>query len=185
MADTKQQSIEDVQQEIVDLKIRLKRIEEYLLDALPLVDPRDYIHGTDDEELAEAVRIVTQFNTASASFLQRKMSISYTEAARLLDRLEAKGVVSPGEGAKPRDVLLHNVANEYVSKEEEEHFDAAVKIVLQLKTVSAASLQKTMDIGYARASRLLDQMEEKGIVSPAEGAKPRKVLGWKTGKAKR
>ncbi len=52
----------------------------------------------------------------------------------------------------------------------------AIKLVQQYDMVSASLLQRTFEIGYARASRLLDQLEEKGIVGPGEGSKPRKVL---------
>jgi S-DNA-T family DNA segregation ATPase FtsK/SpoIIIE len=72
-----------------------------------------------DEQLEEAIRLVCQFNTASASFLQRKMSIGYARAARMLDQLEEMGIVGPGEGAKPRDVLVRN-AEEYLSNLQQE-----------------------------------------------------------------
>ncbi len=83
---------------------------------LPLKGGKGASIGADgrDEELEEAVRIVCQFNTASASFLQRKMSIGYAKAARILDQLEEIGVVSQAEGAKPRDVLVRN-ASEFLS----------------------------------------------------------------------
>lgn len=67
-----------------------------------------------DGQIQEAIRVVCQFNTASASFLQRKMSIGYARAARILDQLEEMGVVGPGEGSKPRDVLIRN-AEEYLA----------------------------------------------------------------------
>ncbi len=67
-----------------------------------------------DEQLEEAIRTVCQFNTASASFLQRKMSVGYARAARILDQLEELGIVGPAEGAKPRDVLVRN-AEEYIA----------------------------------------------------------------------
>ena len=67
-----------------------------------------------DPEVEEAVRLVAEFNTASASFLQRKMSIGYAKAARLLDQLQELGIVGAAEGAKPREVLLRN-AQEYLS----------------------------------------------------------------------
>lgn len=67
-----------------------------------------------DEQLEEAIRLVCQFNTASASFLQRKMSIGYARAARILDQLEEMGIVGAAEGAKPRDVLVRN-AEEYLN----------------------------------------------------------------------
>ena len=67
-----------------------------------------------DGQLEDAIRLVCQFNTASASFLQRKMSIGYARAARILDQLEEMGIVGPAEGAKPRDVLVRN-AEEFLS----------------------------------------------------------------------
>ncbi len=72
-----------------------------------------------DAETEEAIRLVCQFNTASASFLQRKMSIGYAKAARLLDQLEEMGIVSPADGAKPRDVLVRN-AQEYLSGQQQQ-----------------------------------------------------------------
>lgn len=72
-----------------------------------------------DSELEEAIRIVCQFNTASASFLQRKMSIGYAKAARILDQLEERGIVGHAEGSKPRDVLVRN-AEEYLASQQQE-----------------------------------------------------------------
>lgn len=59
---------------------------------------------------------------------------------------------------------------------EDELFDDAVEVVVQAKKASASLLQRRLRIGYARAARLLDILESKGIVGPAEGAKPRDVL---------
>ncbi len=73
--------------------------------------------GGKDGELEEAIRVVCQFNTASASFLQRKMSIGYAKAARILDQLEEMGIVGPGEGSKPRDVLVRN-AEEFLASQQ-------------------------------------------------------------------
>jgi len=47
---------------------------------------------------------VRQAQKASASFLQRRLKVGYARAARLLDIMEAKGIIGPGEGAKPREV---------------------------------------------------------------------------------
>ncbi len=73
-----------------------------------------------DGQLEEAIRLVCQFNTASASFLQRKMSIGYARAARILDQLEEMGIVSHAEGAKPRDVLVRNAEEFLVSQQQGE-----------------------------------------------------------------
>lgn len=59
-----------------------------------------------DEFFEDAVRIICQFDRASASLLQRKLSIGYARAARLLDELEEAGVVGGSDGSKPRDVLV-------------------------------------------------------------------------------
>lgn len=52
----------------------------------------------------------------------------------------------------------------------------AKEIVKQYSEISASLLQRTLSIGYARASRLLDLLEKDGLVGEGEGAKPRKVL---------
>ena len=67
-----------------------------------------------DQLFEDAVRVVCQYDRASASLMQRKLSIGYARAARILDQLEEAGIVGPGEGSKPRDVLIHN-AEEYLN----------------------------------------------------------------------
>lgn len=59
---------------------------------------------------------------------------------------------------------------------EEELIKAALQIILETKKASTSLLQRKLKIGYARAARILDILEEKGIVGPQEGTKPRKVL---------
>jgi len=61
---------------------------------------------SDDELFADAVRIVAQSGKGSSSLLQRKLSIGYNRAARLLDELNKYGVVGGEKGSKPRDVLI-------------------------------------------------------------------------------
>ena len=61
-----------------------------------------------DALFEEAIRSVCQYDRASASLLQRRLSIGYSRAARILDQLEAAGVVGHAEGSKPRDVLAKN-----------------------------------------------------------------------------
>jgi len=58
-----------------------------------------------DDLFEDAIRVITQHEKASASLLQRRLSIGYARAARILDELEQAGIIGPGEGAKPRDVL--------------------------------------------------------------------------------
>lgn len=59
---------------------------------------------------------------------------------------------------------------------EDELYDEAVQLVTEAGKASASLLQRRLRVGYARAARLLDILEENGIVGPQEGAKPRDVL---------
>ena len=52
----------------------------------------------------------------------------------------------------------------------------AIDVVVETGMASVSMLQRRLKLGYSRAARLVDQMEEKGVVGPFEGSKPRKVL---------
>ncbi len=62
--------------------------------------------GDTDDLFKESVKLICQYDKASASLLQRRLSIGYARAARILDQLEAAGVVGPADGAKPREVKI-------------------------------------------------------------------------------
>jgi len=63
-------------------------------------------NGADEDDLYDEAReIVVHAGKASTSYLQRKLRIGYARAARLMDILEENGIIGPGEGAKPREVL--------------------------------------------------------------------------------
>jgi len=65
----------------------------------------EFFGGADDDPLFEEVKkIVLETKKASASFLQRRLRIGYSRAARLIDILEERGIVGPADGAKPREV---------------------------------------------------------------------------------
>lgn len=72
--------------------------------------------GDDQDDLfQEAVRTVCQYDRASASLLQRRLKVGYARAARIIDELETAGVIGPGDGSKPREVLVRN-ADEYFAQ---------------------------------------------------------------------
>ena len=62
-------------------------------------------------------------------------------------------------------------------------YDQALDIVLSTGNASTTFLQRKLKIGYARAASLMDQLEKQGIVGPAEGSKPRKILAARKGSA--
>ena len=66
----------------------------------------DNAEEDDDDELYEEARVcVIEAGRASTSYLQRKLKLGYARAARLMDKLEERGIIGPGDGAKPREVL--------------------------------------------------------------------------------
>jgi S-DNA-T family DNA segregation ATPase FtsK/SpoIIIE len=62
-----------------------------------------------DEKYDEAVALVTDLGQASISLVQRYMKIGYNRAARIIERMEAEGVVGPSDGAKPRKILARKI----------------------------------------------------------------------------
>lgn len=73
------------------------------------------VEGEVDDLFKEAVKVVCQYDRASASLLQRRLSIGYARAARIVDQLEAAGVIAPTEGgSKAREVLVQN-ADEFLA----------------------------------------------------------------------
>jgi len=85
-----------------------------------LTEPAAGAGGLGDDPLFEdAARTVVAIGQASASMLQRRLKVGYARAARLVDMLEAAGVVAPQDGSKPRDVLVDEVRLEHVLAGEE------------------------------------------------------------------
>ena len=58
----------------------------------------------------------------------------------------------------------------------DEMLPAAVDVILETGQASVSMLQRRLKLGYARAARIVDEMEEKGIVGPFQGSKPRAIL---------
>jgi DNA segregation ATPase FtsK/SpoIIIE, S-DNA-T family len=75
--------------------------------------------GNRDAKFEEAVRVICEYDKASASLLQRRLSIGYSRAARMLDELEAQGIVGRAEGSKPRDVLIKDPSQILGASQEE------------------------------------------------------------------
>ena len=97
---------------------------------------------------------------AVVSYIKARSETSYDE-----------DVIEKIENSVRSDAEKEEVASEYDPKLEE-----AVEIVVEAGQASVSMLQRRMRVGYARAGRLIDEMEKRGIVSEADGAKPRSVL---------
>lgn len=97
-------------EKVVDF-IKKQQIEvEYNEDAIEEIQSVDkQLKGSEhevDELFSEAIEIVLDAGQASISMLQRRLRIGYARAARMIDEMEVRGIVSGFEGSKPRDVLI-------------------------------------------------------------------------------
>ena len=68
-------------------------------------NPEEEVSEEDEELVEKCLEVMMQEKKASTSLFQRRLRLGYTRAARILDILEQRGFVGPGEGAKPREIL--------------------------------------------------------------------------------
>ncbi|MFC4387457.1 DNA translocase FtsK [Gracilibacillus marinus] len=78
--------------------------------------------------------------------------------------------------AQYQEEMIPEEESEVKEEVDDELFDDAVALVLEMQSASVSMLQRKFRVGYTRAARLIDAMEERGIVGPYEGSKPRTVL---------
>lgn len=101
---------DDEVEEVVDFVIAQQKAQ-YQEEMIP--DEVTEVSGAVEDELYhEAVELIVEMQTASVSMLQRRFRIGYTRAARLIDEMEARGIVGPYEGSKPRTVLVPKTSEE-------------------------------------------------------------------------
>jgi DNA segregation ATPase FtsK/SpoIIIE, S-DNA-T family len=103
--------------------------------------------------------------------------ISDQEIGRLTEFLKNQGEVSYDEKVITQPVAVSGSKSTVVDGEErDEIFSEAARLVVDAKKASASLIQRRLKVGYARAARILDQLELAGIVGQSEGSKPREVL---------
>ncbi|HEY2829903.1 MAG TPA: DNA translocase FtsK, partial [Thermoanaerobaculia bacterium] len=95
--------------EVVDF-VKRNQGEPKYLEEVTKIEPEksgaDGIEYLEDPKYDEAVRVVLTTGQASASYLQRRLKLGYSRAARLIEIMEANGVVGPSQGSKPREILV-------------------------------------------------------------------------------
>ncbi|GEL75819.1 DNA translocase SpoIIIE [Tenuibacillus multivorans] len=78
--------------------------------------------------------------------------------------------------AQYQEDMIPDETNEVVNDVDDDLYEDAVHLIVEMQSASVSMLQRKFRVGYTRAARLIDAMEERGIVGPYEGSKPRKVL---------
>ena len=114
--------------------------------------------------------------------------VSDEEVEAVVDFVKKSGAAQYDEGvmaeiernAQDKEKNAKGVGGSAPEEAGDEGFDellpAAIEVVVELGQASVSMLQRRLKLGYGRAARLVDQMEEKGVVGPFEGSKPRQVL---------
>ncbi|USG68407.1 DNA translocase FtsK [Brevibacillus ruminantium] len=98
--------VSDKEVEEVVKFVKEQQEARYQEDMIPEEISEDAQPVADDDMYDQAVQVVVEAQQASASLLQRRLRVGYTRAARLIDMMEAQGIVGPYEGSKPREVRL-------------------------------------------------------------------------------
>jgi len=103
--------------------------------------------------------------------------VSMTEIKNLVEFLKGQGV-EPEYKEEVLQVPLMGASGSAgrSSRGTDSYFDEAAEIIIRSRKASASLLQRKLSIGYARAARIIDELEHAGIIGPADGSKPRDVL---------
>jgi S-DNA-T family DNA segregation ATPase FtsK/SpoIIIE len=110
-----------------------------------------YVNEDEIEALVDKLSsIPAQYDTDAMEFIQNN-GVTDTDV---------EGITSDGEGGALKD----------------EKYEEAVRCVAMHRVASASFLQRRLGVGYNRAANLIEEMERHGVVGPAQGSKPRKVL---------
>jgi S-DNA-T family DNA segregation ATPase FtsK/SpoIIIE len=84
-------------------------LPEFHPDGEPGGESKQFSFAEMDDMLEDAARLVVETQHGSTSMIQRRMKLGYNRAGRIMDQLEALGIVGPAEGSKPREVLYYSV----------------------------------------------------------------------------
>ena len=163
---------EEILKRLIELENKVKDLEEdfYNLD--------DYIPN--HSLVSKAIQFIEKKGKVSRDELKKRFGINDFRAIKLFQLLTEQGFLKKeGDEDKERSVVpesFYQYVEPVLSYNKDDLIKRAIEIVQDQEKVSASLLQRRMSIGYASAARLLDIMEAKGIIGPAEGAKPREVL---------
>jgi S-DNA-T family DNA segregation ATPase FtsK/SpoIIIE len=147
------------------------------------IDSRTILDQTGAEKLLGAGDMLYLSGDMSTPIRVQSAFISETEVKNVVDHLiKAHMDDVPNEinldGAETRNALFDAVAGANFDEEDDDDlYEEARVTVVQAGKASTSFLQRKLRIGYARAARLMDILEERGVIGAGDGAKPREVLG--------
>lgn len=113
----------------------------------------------EDELTEDAIAAIFKAKQASVSMLQRRFRIGYNRAARIIDEIEAKGIIGPQDGARPRQLLMTE-EDYYGTEENEIMVEAAEPEEAIEEAVIEDAVSETNDIGHTAAYEAFDSLPE-------------------------
>lgn len=100
--------------------------------------------------------------------------ISDQEVERIVESIKQSGQAEYNQDIIEEITTVNNVSSG--GEEVDEYLEQAIEMVIEKEKASISMIQRYLRIGFNRAARIMEEMEERGIVGPDEGSKPRKVL---------
>lgn len=86
-------------------------------------------------------------------------------------------IVDPANSEAKNPIFDTALMNDSSAEDDDELYEEAKEVVIQAGKASTSYIQRKLRVGYARAARLMDILEERGVIGPADGARPREVIG--------
>nr|WP_018370671.1 DNA translocase FtsK [Streptococcus marimammalium] len=105
--------------------------------------------------------------------------ISDDDVERIVDFIKKQADADYDENFDPGEVSENDTSSDGSSGEGDPLFEEAKTLIIESQKASASMLQRRLSVGFNRATRLMEELEEAGVIGPAEGTKPRKVLQGK------
>lgn len=150
------------------------------------IDSRTIIDGMGAESLLGLGDMLSLDGNSGALTRVQGIYISNEEVSRIANHIKLQfpemmvndEVTNQSiEGMAKGGVLTAGTQQDVADENLDALFNDAVNLVLETGKASASFLQRRLEVGYARAARILDQMESRGIIGPARGAKAREIFG--------
>lgn len=173
--------------EVITGLIKANIISRVTFQVASQVDSRTIIDSAGAEKLLGAGDMLHISGEISKPKRIQCPYISEKEIKKVVDYIKSVGGDNLTDG---KEILTDNSLSEDLEKalhepetgtdsysdSDDVMYEEAKRVVIEARKASASLLQRRLRIGYARAARLIDILEEKGVVGPAEGAKPREIL---------
>jgi S-DNA-T family DNA segregation ATPase FtsK/SpoIIIE len=139
------------------------------------IDSRTILDASGAEDLLGKGDMLYLKKDLSKPIRVQGIYISPKEIKKVTNKLKLTLEPDYKEEITQKPSKANNKAGGGSGSDEDELYDDAVEVIIQNKKASASLLQRKLKIGYARAARLLDILEENGVVGPVNGAKPREI----------